>query len=118
MEKTDNHLAKHMEYIALPISRCVEARNVDTNTIISPVERILTPVTPTGLKREHSWSPGSPFDMDTAALHFPDPGPFATCGFDRGLVAAIGTESTREGSVGETVQNPLGRGKKIAAQQL
>jgi hypothetical protein len=73
---------------------------VDVNTT---VEQILTLVTPTKLKREHSWSPP---DMDTTALHSLDPGPFTTYDFDRGPVAAIGTEYTRAGSVSETEQSP------------
>jgi hypothetical protein len=38
------HLAKHMEQIALPILKLVEMRNIDADTIISPVDQILTPV--------------------------------------------------------------------------
>ncbi|CZR66775.1 uncharacterized protein PAC_16676 [Phialocephala subalpina] len=42
------HLAKHMEQISFPILKLVEARNVDANTIISPVEQIFGPCTPEG----------------------------------------------------------------------
>ncbi|KAH8753476.1 hypothetical protein BGZ57DRAFT_964852 [Hyaloscypha finlandica] len=41
------HLAKHMENISLPILRLVEQRIVDANTIISPVEHVITPLIPT-----------------------------------------------------------------------
>ncbi|KAE9380914.1 hypothetical protein N431DRAFT_363028 [Stipitochalara longipes BDJ] len=38
-KKLTVHLAKHMERISLPILRLVEARSIDENIIISPVEK-------------------------------------------------------------------------------
>jgi len=45
-KKLTVHLAKHMEHIALPILRLVEASNVDADTIISPVENMPSPHLP------------------------------------------------------------------------
>ncbi|KAN0120314.1 hypothetical protein V8E51_002522 [Hyaloscypha variabilis] len=45
-KKLTVHLARHMEHIALPILRVVEAKNVNENTMISPVEQMLSPVVP------------------------------------------------------------------------
>jgi hypothetical protein len=67
-KKLTVHLAKHMEHISLPVLRLVEARNVDANTIISPVEQILTPVTPIGRAKMES---ASPFNMDSISPHVP-----------------------------------------------
>lgn len=50
-----------MEHISLPVLRMVEAKNVDANTIISPVEPVLTPVSPEGRTKLED---GSLFNMD------------------------------------------------------
>jgi hypothetical protein len=60
-KKLTVHLAKHMEHISLPILKLVEARSVDANTIISPVEQILTPITPGSGMPKHEFSPSPPF---------------------------------------------------------
>jgi hypothetical protein len=79
-KKLTVHLAKHMEHISLPILRLVEARSVDATTIISPVEQILTPVTPVGRAKLESTSP---FNMDSISPHVPMIQNFATTSFDR-----------------------------------
>jgi hypothetical protein len=79
-KKLTVHLAKHMEHISLPILRLVEARSVDATTIISPVEQILTPVTPIGRAKLESTSP---FNMDSISPHVPMVQHFATTSFDR-----------------------------------
>ena len=66
-KKLTVHLAKHMEHISLPVLRLVELKTVDANTIISPVEQILTPATPTMQTKMESASP--PIDMDTISAH-------------------------------------------------
>jgi hypothetical protein len=60
-KKLTVHLAKHMEHISLPIIRLVEAKIVDSNTIISPVEPEFTPITPIGYEKREPNS--SPFNM-------------------------------------------------------
>ncbi|KAG0650927.1 hypothetical protein D0Z07_2505 [Hyphodiscus hymeniophilus] len=65
-KKLTVHLAKHMEHISLPILRLVDMRNVDANTIISPVEQILTPVTPISRAKMES---ASPFNIDSISPH-------------------------------------------------
>jgi len=80
-KKLTVHLAKHMEHISLPVLKLVEARNVDANTIISPVEQILTPVTPVGRAKMES---NSPFNMDSVSPHVPLPSHFTSTGFDQG----------------------------------
>lgn len=77
-KKLTVHLAKHMEHISLPILRLVDLRNVDANTIISPVEQILTPVTPISRAKMES---ASPFNMDSVSPHVPIPQQFS--GFDQ-----------------------------------
>jgi hypothetical protein len=67
-KKLTVHLAKHMEHISLPVLRLVDKRNVDANTIISPVEQILTPVTPISKAKMES---SSPFNMDSISPHIP-----------------------------------------------
>ena len=59
------HHGKHMEQISLPVLRLVDAASVDGNTIISPIDQNLTPVTPNKPKME----PASPFIMDSVPLH-------------------------------------------------
>jgi hypothetical protein len=49
-----------MEHISLPILKLVEARVVDADTIISPVEQIITPITPVGRGKIE----GSPFNLN------------------------------------------------------
>jgi hypothetical protein len=79
-KKLTVHLAKHMEHISLPILRLVEQRNVDANTIISPVEQILTPVTPISRAKMES---NSPFNMDSISPHVPMVQQFTTTSFNQ-----------------------------------
>lgn len=58
-KKLTVHLAKHMEHISLPVLQLVEQKNVDADTIISPVEQNLTPVTPIGRTKLEDSSPYS-----------------------------------------------------------
>jgi hypothetical protein len=67
-KKLTVHLAKHMEQISMPILRLVESRKIDENTIISPVEQIVSPVTPIGPAKMES---ASPFNMNTISPHIP-----------------------------------------------
>ncbi|RDL36771.1 C2H2 and C2HC zinc finger [Venustampulla echinocandica] len=77
-KKLTVHLAKHMEHISLPVLKLVEARVVDATTIISPVEQIVTPITPiTRAKMESS----SPFNMDSVSPHMPMNPHLASSGF-------------------------------------
>ena len=64
-KKLTVHLAKHMEHISLPILKLVEARVVDVDTIISPVEGIITPVTPIG----RSGIDSSPYNLNNVSPH-------------------------------------------------
>jgi hypothetical protein len=64
-KKLTVHLAKHMEHISLPILKLVEARVVDVDTIISPVEGIITPVTPIGRTGIDS----SPYNLNNISPH-------------------------------------------------
>ena len=79
-KKLTVHLAKHMEQISLPILRLVEQRVVDANTIISPVEQILTPITPISKAKMESTSP---FNMDSISPHVPMIPQFTTTGFNQ-----------------------------------
>jgi hypothetical protein len=79
-KKLTVHLAKHMEHISLPVLRLVEQRTVDANTIISPIEQILTPVTP--ISRAKMESSHSPFNMDSISPHIPMAQQFSS-GFDQ-----------------------------------
>jgi len=78
-KKLTVHLAKHMEHISLPVLRLVEAKHVDANTIISPVEQILTPNTPISRQK---MEPTSPFPMGSVSPHIPL-GPQFTSGFEQ-----------------------------------
>lgn len=78
-KKLTVHLAKHMEHISLPVLKLVEVRNVDANTIISPVEQILTPVTPIDARKMES---ASPFNMNSISPHMPMVPQF-TSGYDQ-----------------------------------
>jgi len=78
-KKLTVHLAKHMEHISLPVLHLVAEKHVDANTIISPVEQILTPVTPTSRQKMES---GSPFPMDSVSPHI-TMGPHFTPGFEQ-----------------------------------
>ncbi len=80
-KKLTVHLAKHMEHISLPILGLVEAKTVDANTIISPVEQILTPVTP--INRAKMESSHSPFNMDSISPHIPMASHFASTSFEQ-----------------------------------
>ncbi|TVY55193.1 hypothetical protein LCER1_G003902 [Lachnellula cervina] len=79
-KKLTVHLAKHMEHISLPVLNLVAVRNVDANTIISPVEQTLTPITPGSREKIESTSP---FNMDSISPHVPIPSPFPSTGFDQ-----------------------------------
>ncbi|KAF4632706.1 hypothetical protein G7Y89_g5414 [Cudoniella acicularis] len=80
-KKLTVHLAKHMEHISLPVLKLVEARNVDANTIISPVEQNLTPITPDSRTK---LEPPSPFpSLDVSPLLPMNPN-FSSTGFDQG----------------------------------
>ncbi|KAE8447450.1 hypothetical protein EG329_010723 [Mollisiaceae sp. DMI_Dod_QoI] len=72
-KKLTVHLAKHMEHISLPILRLVEARTVDATTIISPVEQILTPVTPGSGIPKSEFSPSPPFTIHSNPPHVQNP---------------------------------------------
>jgi hypothetical protein len=98
-KKLTVHLAKHMEHISLPVLKLVEARNVDANTIISPVEQILTPVTPVGRTKMESTSP---FSMNGLSPHVPMPSHFASTGFDQGAFY-----QTTGSSAGYGLQAPM-----------
>ncbi len=53
-KKLTVHLAKHMEHISLPVLRLVEQRQIDADTIISPVDPLPSrqgPLTPTDMNR-------------------------------------------------------------------
>jgi hypothetical protein len=78
-KKLTVHLAKHMEHISLPVLRLVEIKNVDANTIISPVEQILTPITPVGRTK---MEPASPFSMSNVSPHVPMTNHFSSNGFN------------------------------------
>jgi hypothetical protein len=77
-KKLTVHLAKHMEHISLPILRLVEEKQVDANTIISPVEQIVSPVTPLSRTKMES---SSPYDMHNTSPNIPMSG-FSTTGFE------------------------------------
>lgn len=101
-KKLTVHLAKHMEHISLPVLRLVEVRNVDANTIISPVEPVLTPVTPISKgKMEFS----GPFNMNSISPHVPM-GPQFTAGYDQttfyptpGSAPPYGTHATMQQNI-------------------
>jgi hypothetical protein len=84
-KKLTVHLAKHMEHISLPVLKLVEVRNVDANTIISPVEQNLTPITPISRAKLESQSP---FNMSSVSPHIPmNNQQFATSPFDQTFFA-------------------------------
>ncbi|RDW67725.1 hypothetical protein BP6252_09121 [Coleophoma cylindrospora] len=62
-KKLTVHLAKHMEYISLPVLKLVEEKRVEADTIISPVENVPTPITPLP-KLETG---GSPFNFSNVS---------------------------------------------------
>ncbi|KAI9642359.1 hypothetical protein NHQ30_009163 [Ciborinia camelliae] len=67
-KKLTVHLAKHMEHISLPVLQLIEQKNVDADTIISPVEQNLTPITPISrTKLEES----NPYDMENISPNVP-----------------------------------------------
>jgi hypothetical protein len=68
-KKLTVHLAKHMEQISLPVLRLVEQKNVDADTIISPVEQNMPPDTPIGRTKMEDSSPYSM--MDTVSPNIP-----------------------------------------------
>jgi hypothetical protein len=80
-KKLTAHLAKHMEHISLPILRLVEARSVDANMIISPVEKIISPVTPIGVPKMET-SPNS-FNIIVVYPHIPSGNQFASTGYEQ-----------------------------------
>ena len=79
-KKLTVHLAKHMEHISLPILRLVEERAVDANTIISPVENVISPVTPISMTKLEN-SPGS-FNLMNIP-NMPNGPHFASTGFEQ-----------------------------------
>jgi hypothetical protein len=88
-KKLTVHLAKHMEHISLPVLKLVEVRNVDANTIISPVEQNLTPITPTSRAKLESQSP---FNMSSISPHIPMSNQqFVTSPFDQTFFATSGS---------------------------
>jgi hypothetical protein len=87
-KKLTVHLAKHMEHISLPVLKLVEVRNVDANTIISPVEQNLTPITPISRAKLESQSP---FNMSSVSPHIPMSNQqFATSPFDQTFFSTAG----------------------------
>ena len=80
-KKLTVHLSKHMEHISLPVLRLVEVRNVDANTIISPVEQIMTPVTPIDRRKMES---ASPFNKSSISPHM-SMVPQFTSAYDQGV---------------------------------
>jgi len=70
-KKLTVHLAKHMEHISLPVLRLVEQKNVDADTIISPVEQNMTPITPIGRTKLEDSSPSPYSMMDTVSPNNP-----------------------------------------------
>jgi hypothetical protein len=71
-KKLTVHLAKHMEHISLPILGLVELRNVNANTLISPIEaqNLHSPNTPIGEAKMESASPAQ-FNMSSISPHPP-----------------------------------------------
>lgn len=67
-KKLTVHLAKHMEYISLPVLNLVKQKDVYADTIISPVEQNLTPVTPASRTK---FEPSSPFNLHSISPHAP-----------------------------------------------
>ncbi|QSZ32148.1 hypothetical protein DSL72_001718 [Monilinia vaccinii-corymbosi] len=97
-KKLTVHLAKHMESISLPLLQLVEQKNVDADTIISPVEQNLTPITPIGRTeledsntlRMESMAPNMPVvPQFSAGFHqpafYPRPGPSTTYGMPKSM---------------------------------
>ena len=80
-KKLTVHLAKHMEHISLPVLRLVEQKVVDANTIISPVENVISPVTPSSMTKMEPNS--SPFNMMNVAQHMPTGTQFVSTGYDQ-----------------------------------
>ncbi|KAE9381523.1 hypothetical protein N431DRAFT_320955 [Stipitochalara longipes BDJ] len=81
-KKLTVHLAKHMEHISLPVLRLVEQKVVDANTIISPVENIISPVTPSDAMTKME-SSASPFNMMNVTPHIPAGAQFVTTGYEQ-----------------------------------
>jgi hypothetical protein len=81
-KKLTVHLAKHMEHISLPVLRLVELKVVDANTIISPVENIISPVTPSDAMTKIETSQ-SPFDMMNVTPHIPAGAQFVTTSYEQ-----------------------------------
>lgn len=69
-----------MEHISLPILRLVDAKVVNADTIISPVEQIMTPVSPIGRTKLESHSP---LNMDSISPHIPMAPQFGPVGYDQ-----------------------------------
>lgn len=79
-KKLTVHLAKHLELISLPILRLVEAEAVDANTIISPVEHILTPVAPMSHAK---LATHRPFEIHNLSPHVPMASKFPSTDFEQ-----------------------------------
>ncbi|KAL3424829.1 C2H2 finger domain-containing protein [Phlyctema vagabunda] len=73
-KKLTVHLAKHMENITLPVLKLIEERTVDADTIISPIEQNLTPITPMPKLEAGT----SPFDFENLSPHPSNPQQFST----------------------------------------
>lgn len=76
-KKLTVHLAKHMEHISLPVLPLVQKKVIDANTIISPIDNLISPVTPVGTKIESS----SPFNILNVSPHMPSQ--FASSSFEQ-----------------------------------
>jgi hypothetical protein len=79
-KKLTVHLAKHMEHISLPVLRLVEQKVVDANTIISPVENVISPVTPSSMTK---MEPSSPFNIMNVTPHITSAAQFVSTGYDQ-----------------------------------
>lgn len=80
-KKLTVHLAKHMEHISLPVLRLVEQKVVDANTIISPVENVISPVTPSSMTKMEDSS--SSFNLMNVTQHIPTGAQFVSTGYDQ-----------------------------------
>lgn len=102
-KKLTVHLAKHMEHISLPILKLVEARSVDANTIISPVEQILTPITPGSGIPKNEFGSSPPFNINSISPH--EQNQYATRSFEptyfhtTGPVATYGVQAPMQHDV-------------------
>ncbi|PBP27197.1 C2H2 finger domain-containing protein [Diplocarpon rosae] len=96
-KKLTVHLAKHMEQLSLPILRLVEAKAVDANTIISPVEQHLPPATPVSHAKAESHSP---FEKESISPRMQMTSHCASTGFEQPLSFETTGSSIRYGMLG------------------